>query len=801
MMELLAPAGTPDRLWAALSAGADAVYLGGKQFSARRFAGNFTNEEIKEAVALCHALGKSVYVTLNILISDTEIPELLAYLDFLGTTGIDGLLVQDLGVARLARERIPHVPLHASTQMTVSNLSGVEFLRTLGFKRVVLSRELSHEEISYIAHHTDVEIEVFVHGALCVSYSGQCLMSSFIGGRSGNRGACAQPCRMPYRLTDEAGKIAVSSRGDYILSLRDMVSLESLSALSEAGVVSLKVEGRMKEPEYVYAVISAYREALDAMESGAEIDEKELLRRMQARFNRGYTEGYAKNEISGAMMTGDAPGNHGVPAGYVVRKGKGNFTFLPNARPEGQNLSGISYVTVEKSMAFVELSSVRFEKNGSVFVRTEKEAAEGGAVYWVPKPKKENFGPKYFMRRIPLTFTCSAMPGQPVTLSADDGAGHCVSVSSEFSAEAARERVTGEDEIAGLLSRLGNTIYTFGGAAIRNDGCMVPKSVVNHLRQDVCEKMSRLRIDEFEKSRGSNAPILLPVVRRRMEETGVPRLFVRTDDEKQALEAMAEGAGVIFGGESFSHRPIPVSAYQKVLETGREKGLRVIFSMPRVVRQMREEAARTLFLTLGNLLPDAMEIRFPGAMLWAKELPETVGITGEASLNIFNAEGLFEAADWGLSSVYVSPECTLSQIRHMAKVSPIPIGVTVYGRQEMMISEYCVVNAVLGKGRDKMHCEAPCMRGRYALSDGGGRLFPIRTDEACHMHILNSAVTDMRPQTEKLSGAGISYFVIDVRGTKENAGALVRSFAHALAGGHEAGLPGATRGHFVRGVL
>lgn len=801
MMELLAPAGTPDRLWAALSAGADAVYLGGKQFSARRFAGNFTNEEIKDAVALCHALGKSVYVTLNILISDKEMPELLSYLDFLGTTGIDGLLVQDLGVARLVRERIPHVPLHASTQMTVSNLSGVEFLRTLGFKRIVLSRELSHEEISYIAHHTDVEIEVFVHGALCVCYSGQCLMSSFIGGRSGNRGACAQPCRMPYRLTDEVGKETVSSRGDYILSLRDMVSLESLSALSEAGVVSLKVEGRMKEPEYVYAVISAYREALDAMQSGEEIDKKELLHRMQTRFNRGYTERYAKNEISGAMMTGDAPGNHGVPAGYVARIGKGNFMFQSNSRPAVQNLFGISYVTTEKMMAFVDMSSVRFEKNGSVFVHAETEAAEGGAVYWVPKPKKENFGPKYFTRRIPLTFTFSAMPGHSMMLSADDGAGHGVSVSSEFIAEAAHERVTGEDEIISLLSRLGNTIYSFCGAAIRNDGCMVPKSIVNHLRQDVCEKISRQRIEEFEASRGPYASTIPSVVRKRVEERGVPRFFVRTDNEKQALDAIGEGAGVIFGGESFSHWPIPVSVYKNVLETGRAAGMRVIFSMPRIVRQMRESAARTKFFTLGNLMPDAMEIRFPGAMLWAKELPETVGVTGEASLNVFNAEGLIEVADWGLSSVYVSPECTISQIRRMAKVSPIPLGVTVFGRQEMMISEYCVVNAVLGMGRDKMHCDAPCMRGRYALSDGGGRLFPVRTDEVCHMHILNSAVTDMRPHMEKLSRAGISFFAIDVRGTTEDAGALVRSFARALAGGYEPGIPGATRGHFARGVL
>ena len=800
-MELLAPAGTPGRLWAALFAGADAVYLGGKQFSARRFAGNFTNDEIKEAVSLCHALGKSVYVTLNILLSDAEMGELLAYLDFLGTAGIDGLLVQDLGVARLAHERIPHVPLHASTQMTVSNLSGVEFLRSLHFKRVVLSRELSLEEISYIAHHTDVEIEVFVHGALCVCYSGQCLMSSFIGGRSGNRGACAQPCRMPYRLTAEGGKEIDTARGDYILSLRDMTSVDSLADLSEAGVVSLKVEGRMKEPEYVYAVISAYREMLDAVQTGAPCDKEKLIESMQAHFNRGYTDGYFRNAISGEMMTGVAPGNHGVPAGHVIRCERGRFLFQAKSHPAPQKISGISYVTKERTMAFADSSSLKFLKNGIVSAAMDKAPAEGGAVYWVTAPEKRDFSPKYFPGRVPISFSFTAKPGSPFMLTARDADGQSVSVSSEGVSETAQKEPTKDADIAALLSRLGNTIYTAGDIEIQNEGAMVPKSIVNSLRREVCENLTRQRIREFEASRGPYVSSLPRIMRKRIEETGAPRLYVRTDDEKQALDAIAEGAGVIFGGESFSHRPIPVSAYQKVLEAGRAAGLRIIFSMPRVVRQMREEAARKLFLTLGGLLPDAMEIRFPGAMLWANDLPDTVGITGEASLNIFNTEALNEVADWGLSSVYLSPECTLSQIRRMAKVSPIPVGVTVYGRQEMMISEYCVVNAMLGKGCDKMHCDAPCTRGRYALKDGGGRLFPIRTDEACHMHILNSAVTDMRPQMDKLLRAGISYFALDLRGTDDDAASLVRSFARALSGVYEAGLPNATRGHFARGVL
>lgn len=256
-MELLAPAGSPEHLRAALDAGADAVYLGGKLFSARRFAGNFSNAEMAEAISEAHLHGAAVYVTLNTLIGDVEMRDLKAYLSFLETLPLDGLLVQDLGVAALARRLAPSIPLHASTQMTISNLDGALFMKSLGFQRVVLSRELSLPEIKKIVVESGVEIEVFVHGALCVCYSGQCLMSSFMGGRSGNRGACAQPCRMPYHLVDDKGH-RYNHDGDYILSLKDMMGIERIPDFLDAGVASLKVEGRMKSVEYVYNTVAAY---------------------------------------------------------------------------------------------------------------------------------------------------------------------------------------------------------------------------------------------------------------------------------------------------------------------------------------------------------------------------------------------------------------------------------------------------------------------------------------------------------------------------------------------------------------
>ncbi len=290
--------------------------------------------------------------------------------------------------------------------------------------------------------------------------------------------------------------------------------------------------------------------------------------------------------------------------------------------------------------------------------------------------------------------------------------------------------------------------------------------------------------------------------RKRADIRFETRLFVRTDDVAQAKAAISSGAGVIFGGASFSHRQIPLSAYETVLAFGREKNRPVIFATPRIVREERSEAEQKRFAALGALCPDAMEIERVGQMAWAGEIPEDVALIGGAGLNLFNGDALREVSDWGLAAAFVSQELTLAQIRAMAAVSPFPVGVSVYGRTELMISEYCAVNAVLGGGACKDRCPAPCERGRYSLRDGGGRLFPIRTDEACRMHILNSACLDMRPVMDKIARAGVSCFAIDIRGTDEDAAALVSSFAAALGGRAEPGLSaGVTRGHFFRGVL
>lgn len=301
-IELLSPAGSADALVAAVQSGADAVYTGGRLFSARQSADNFSFEELQTYAKYCHLYGVKLHVALNTLIKQRELPQLIEYIKELGNAGVDALIVQDMGAVSLIKRILPDMELHASTQMTVTNLDGVRFLEEMGFHRVVLARELSKENISYICKNARAEIEVFGHGALCICYSGQCLMSSIIGGRSGNRGRCAQPCRLPYNLLEKDKKVL----GGYLMSPKDLCLADRLKDLKEAGVASLKIEGRLKRPEYVAAVTGVYRKYLDKTSKVGADDKAELMNA----FNRGgFTEAYFSGSIGKSMMSTEKPGN------------------------------------------------------------------------------------------------------------------------------------------------------------------------------------------------------------------------------------------------------------------------------------------------------------------------------------------------------------------------------------------------------------------------------------------------------------------------------------------------------------
>lgn len=301
-VELLAPAGSERAAQAAVQSGADAVYIGGQQFSARKSADNFTLEQIRDLTAYCHLRGVAVHVAVNTLVKEKEADKFLAYIQELNSIGVDALIIQDIGMASKVRAMCPDLPLHASTQMTAASLHAVKFLERAGFSRVVLARELSREQIREIKKYAKAELEVFCHGALCMCFSGQCLFSSMIGGRSGNRGMCAQPCRLAYTLTHNDKQKA----SGFLLSPKDMALVEHLAELQEIGIDSLKIEGRLKRAEYVSAVVGIYRKYMDNAEPVAQADMQELK---NAFCRSGFTDSYWQGKTGGQMMSFQNPGN------------------------------------------------------------------------------------------------------------------------------------------------------------------------------------------------------------------------------------------------------------------------------------------------------------------------------------------------------------------------------------------------------------------------------------------------------------------------------------------------------------
>ena len=348
-IELLAPAGDEEALKAAIMAGANAVYMGGSRFGARAFAGNFEDDKLIDAVDYAHQMGVKIYITANTIIKDEEIGDFLNYIDFLYEIGVDAVILQDLGMIDIISKRIPDLELHASTQMTASTAQDVLFLKELGVSRVVLSRELSYDEISAIKTETNIEVEAFVHGALCVSYSGKCLFSSMNGMRSGNRGMCAQPCREPYKATVENKPLLDK---EYVFSTKDLNTLDILEDLIDAGIDSLKIEGRMKRSEYVFAVTSAYRQAIDNVimkhePSISSLDMNYSAVELDKVFNRDFTKGYIGQDKGSKIMNHKFQKYVGKPVAKVIeydRKSKRLMLELLDTLTKGDGLNTGEFV-------------------------------------------------------------------------------------------------------------------------------------------------------------------------------------------------------------------------------------------------------------------------------------------------------------------------------------------------------------------------------------------------------------------------------------------------------------------------
>ena len=499
-VELLAPAGNMENLKYAVMAGCDAVYLGLKKFGARAFSSNFSDNEFIEAVNYCHLYGVKVYVTLNTIIYDYEVEDFLKTVDFIHKNNVDAVLIQDLGMLDLVRKTYPNLEVHASTQMHIHNLDGVKVLEKLGIKRAVLARETSIDTIKYIKENSNIELEVFVHGALCVSYSGECLMSKFIGGRSGNRGECAGACRLSYDVVDCNNNIL--NKNKYPISAKDLNTIYYIDKLIESGVASLKIEGRMKSKEYVYMVVKLYRDTIDNYyKTGKVIVNEEYLLKLKKIFNREYTKGFLFNINNNELINSYRPNHMGVNVGKVLNYKNGYATILltdhvsigSGLRVLSKNNKDVGILVNEfyKNNKLVKDAY----KNDIISIKVHDKVFKNDIVVITNDKSISNDIEDYVKnnkRKVLISGKVSCKLGI-ITLEVSDGINKVV-VSSNNVFKSINKSTTKED-ISVKLNKLVNTVYKFNSLDINIDSNLfIPLKEINGLKNNMVVLLNDKRL-------------------------------------------------------------------------------------------------------------------------------------------------------------------------------------------------------------------------------------------------------------------------------------------------------------------
>ncbi len=840
-LELLAPAGSYEAFKAAVENGADAVYLGGKSFSARASAANFDIEDLQKAVRYAHERQVKVYVTVNILIADQEFQELLDYLYALHEISVDAVILQDIGVAELIQTILPEMETHASTQMTVNTTWGVQHLEALGFCRVVLARETSADEMKMIAAKTPLDIEVFVHGALCIGYSGQCLMSSFIGGRSGNRGTCAQPCRMTYQLMNEEKEnlLVQKKPGDHLLSPRDLNLAEELAELKQIGICSLKVEGRMKRPEYVATVIRLYRQALNRIEDrteGSPLLTKEEHQELLQVFNRDFTSGYFRDNLGAELMSYSRPNNRGTRLGRVARLDAGRLSLkLEAALHSGDGIEfwtgrGREGVTIGK--IWKEETEVTEGLQGeTVQIEFFGNAQQGDRVFktndaLLMEKARVSFQEGREQRKRPLTIRLSGHVGEKLRMDVMERERQ-VAVYSVGVAQVALKRPLTWDYAFQQLGRLGTTPFWLDKLELDVDeGIMLPVSDLNEMRRLAVEELlqvtPRPKVDRHKYGQRIERWKQRQAEERAGSETirnVNPQISVAVSDPATLQAAIQAGAKrVLIGGEHWrSRRGFSLEELRTSFESCRKLGIDCAWRLPRVLNQTQST----------NLLSDLKQ-----AAGWTKKPKLMVSNLGELeimravdvnwpyevdySLNVFNEASLAYFLRQGAKGVTLSPELHHEQLAHLAKWPGVEL--LAFGDLEMMVSEYCPVGATLG-GKTGQRCAGTCVQEQHYLRDRMRYDFPIETDQECRMHLFNVKILNLYEELAQIKRMGISTIRLQLtRQTPGQVQRIVRLFVEAWDGLHEGkraswaseeGMAdlatlfpdGFTKGHFFRGVL
>lgn len=829
-VELLAPAGNMAALHAAVAGGADAVYLGLETFNARRGADNFTLETLREACDFAHLRGVSIYVTMNTIILPDEVGEALECVRQAYRAGADGFIVQDIGLAAEISRTLPEASLHLSTQMNTHNLAGVRAAARLGAERITLAREVSLDEIALLcaaAAEEGMEVEVFAHGALCVCYSGQCFMSSMIGGRSANRGMCAQACRLPYELQNKALQKSLPSPGDHLLSPQDLCTVDRVDDLVAAGVASLKIEGRMKSPEYVFAVTSVYRKALDAAlaKENAAITDADRDRLTDA-FSRGFTTAYLDGKRGNDIMSYQRPNNRGLFLGRVdeVRDGAA-YLKSAHALTEGDVLE----FWTRKGNGTLTLGPVRTDKKGRYHLPLEgktRTVKAGDRVFRV-RSAEAAFEDDAREPRVPLVGTATLHIGEPLRMEfrpaseADiEGAPRTsLAVARRLQAafpdgvsgvaegapvEAARTRAVSFDDVAAHIDRLGNTPYQLVNLTIdMDDGVGIGFSVLHGVRAAALDVLTEALTAE---GHGRTLPRTIPREPLPAARPTGCRVAVTVTNPACARAAKRAGAHIIYvPALNYRHGEAVIAGQKNAAaeQAGYPKGCIPI--MP-VADHEAVGGAREAVVDA-----DVWKYAAEGKPLLAESLGAMERASEEGALldvgphvPITNQLSLAVASEFDAQRVWLSPELTLRQIEEVAKDAPVELGVLLIGAQELMVTEHCML---MSQGPCDENCAVcPRRKSPHVLKDRKGYEFPVVTDAMGRSHLYNAVELDIASSMPELLAAGISSYMVDAtlmnaEETAHAVGRAIRALHVAQNDGNAiAKMPNTTSGHLYRGV-
>ena len=816
-LELLAPAGSADAFRSALAAGADAIYcaLGGF-LNARRKATEIDDETFRALCREAHIAGTRVYLTLNVVVREQEMEEALAVARHATDLGADAFIIQDWGLFFELRRRFPELELHVSTQANVHDARGVLWSAKAGAARVTLSRELSIEEMRACAA-TGVEIECFGHGAICFCYSGICFMSSMRGGRSANRGLCAQPCRLPYELVRDEGGQALATVGERLLCPKDMCTLDHVGEMLDAGVSSLKVEGRMKDPDYVHSVIGAYRGAIDDASAGKlpEVGEDARRRRALKRaFNRDFTDAYFKGRSGNEMMSYERSNNRGELVGRVV----GSKKLEDEVRIGGINRQRVRrhpraelFVSLDESVGEGDLLEVRPSDDEAMFFTCKADAAAsaGDKIRIVGVRTAPVGSPVRVIRsQEALDATLQALSravarkravnvyvrarlGEPFEVRLETVDGQASASAAGFVVEAARTRAVSADEVGEHVGRMGASPFEPVRIDVELDeGCGMAFSAVHAVRAEAVAALEEALANRPACQKG-NAPLY-------------------------AKDTCQEGL-------AFQEGPSPWPAGPQIA---------VLAPTPEIARAAQEAGADRIYATADALAA----LGWPeGTIPWLDEVcreadharldvhvragePVAVGNVSELALAqergalpeirpcipVHNSYAAAALVDAGASAIWLSPELTLDEISQLVPLVSVPVGLVVEGRVRVMTSEHCVLQAL---GPCEGRCEACPRRGQdLSLKNIDGNLFPVKTDIHGRSRIYHAWPLDLAPQVEDLLDAGVLLFMVDATLLPEKEAVRAVKRVRAAIAAAQAGKPrlrreaGAVSGHLFQGI-